>query len=67
MVGISDPKSAYYRTDRFQRLISRISLNNMGKIVCNQDQTRYWLKVPKVDCISRAYDILLALKGPEGQ
>ncbi|MBR4802199.1 MAG: DEAD/DEAH box helicase, partial [Bacteroidales bacterium] len=64
---ISDPKSAYYRTDRFQRLISRISLNNMGKIVCNQDQTRYWLKVPKVDSISRAYDILLALKGPEGQ
>lgn len=64
---ISDPKSAYYRTDRFQKLISRISLNNMGKIVCNQDQTRYWLKVPKVDSISRAYDILLALKGPEGQ
>ena len=62
MYLISDQKSAYYRTDRFQRLIDRISLGNRGKLVSNQDSTKYWLRVSGVDSISKAYDILKSLE-----
>lgn len=62
MYLISDQKSAYYRTDRFQRLIDRISLGNRGKLVSNQDNTKYWLRVSGVDSISKAYDILKSLE-----
>ena len=56
---ISNPQSAYYRTDRFQKLIARISSVNKGKLCSNSDNTRCWLKISGVKSIRQAYDTLL--------
>lgn len=56
---ISNQQSAYYRTDRFQRLINRISASNQGKLCSNPEHNRYWLKLSGVNSIKQAYDKLL--------
>ena len=56
---ISNPQSAYFRTDRFQKLINRISASNQGKLCSNPEHTRYWLKLSGVNSIKQAYDKLL--------
>ena len=56
---ISNPQSAYFRTDKFQKLINRISASNQGKLCSNPEHNRYWLKLSGVDSIKQAYDKLL--------
>ena len=59
---VSDSKSAYYRTEKYQRIMGLISSRRMGKVNYRQEQNKLWVTVPRVDSISKAYDILASLK-----
>ena len=59
---VSDPKSAYYRTEKYQGIMNAISSRRMGKINYKPEQNKLWVTVPRVNSISRAYEILASFK-----
>ena len=62
MYFISDASSAYYKTEQYQRIMSLVASRRIGKVNYKQEQNKLWIKVPGVDSISKAYDILRSLK-----
>ena len=62
MYFVSDPSSAFYRTEKYQRIMSLIASHRNWKVNYQQQNNRLWVKVPRVDSISRAYELLSSLK-----
>ncbi len=62
MYFISDPSSAFYRTAKYQRIMNLIAAKRGWKLNYQQENNRLWVKVPRVDTISGAYDLLSSLK-----
>ena len=58
---VSDPQSAYYKTDIYQGVMSQIASRRIGKVNYQQEQNKLWVKVPGVDSIRKAYDILYSI------